>query len=173
MSRISKQIRACVDDPESTGRLYYGEWGSLRPDQRRLIRKLCDECDAFERAADSFYAEIERLTVNMNAFGLTAKNLAEENERLTAQIEHCDACDRIGLTASEHKACIKQARAETITEFHKKYHEKLDFMNSINRPSPSWNTEQVQVVLAACGAIADQVKEEMKKEEGVSVACEC
>ena len=62
-------------------------------------------------------AEIERLTVNMNAFGLTAKNFAEENERLTAQIENCDACDRIGLTASEHKACIKQAQAEAITAF--------------------------------------------------------
>ena len=62
-------------------------------------------------------AEIERLTVKMNAFGLTVKNLAEENERLTAQIEHCDACDRIGLTHSEHKVCIKQARAEAITEF--------------------------------------------------------
>lgn len=73
MIRLSKQIRAYVDDPESTGRLYYGEWGALRPDQRRLIRKLCDECDAFERDADHIAeqyeaklrekdAEIERLT---------------------------------------------------------------------------------------------------------------
>lgn len=55
MSRISKQVRAYVDDPESTGRLHYGEWGILRSDQRRLIRQLCDECDAFERDADKFY----------------------------------------------------------------------------------------------------------------------
>ena len=55
MSRLSKQIRAYVDDPDSTGRLHYGAWGILRPDQRRLIRQLCDECDAFEKDADEFY----------------------------------------------------------------------------------------------------------------------
>ena len=48
------------------------------------------------------------------------KELAKKDaeiERLTAQIEHCDACDRIGLTYSEHIICIKQARAEAIDEF--------------------------------------------------------
>ena len=40
-----------------------------------------------------------------------------EIERLTAQIEHCDACDRIGLTHTEHMYCIKQAKSEAITEF--------------------------------------------------------
>ena len=40
-----------------------------------------------------------------------------EIERLTAQIERCDSCDRIGLTHSEYIVCIKQARSEAITEF--------------------------------------------------------
>ena len=59
MSRLSKQIRAYVDDPESTGKLHYGAWGILRPDQRRLIRQLCDECDAFEKDADKLYSRAE------------------------------------------------------------------------------------------------------------------
>lgn len=50
MSRIADQIRAYVNDPDVSN--HYGEWGILRRDQRRLIRRLCDTCDAFERAAD-------------------------------------------------------------------------------------------------------------------------
>ena len=50
MSRISDQIRAYVDDPDVAER--YGAWGALRPDQRRLIRNLCDTCDMYEKTAD-------------------------------------------------------------------------------------------------------------------------
>lgn len=59
MSSISERIRSYVDDPTTSGN--YGEWGALRPDQRRLIRKLCDICDIYEQAADAKQAEIERL----------------------------------------------------------------------------------------------------------------
>ena len=85
-------------------------------------------------------AEIERLTVNMNAFGLTAKNLAEDNERLTAQIEHCDACDRIGLTHSEHEVCIKQARADAITEFAERL---VTYYNALKSGLVAYHIEQI------------------------------
>ena len=43
-----------------------------------------------------------------------------EVERLQAELEdkqfRCDSCDRIGLTHSEHIACIKQAKAEFARE---------------------------------------------------------
>lgn len=52
MSIISDKIRAYVNDPDVSE--HYGEWGMLRKDQRRLIRKLCDACDGFEKAADYF-----------------------------------------------------------------------------------------------------------------------
>ena len=112
MSRISKQIRAYVDDPESTGRLHYGEWGSLRPDQRRLIRKLCDECDAFERDADHIAeqyeaklrekdAEIERLEEQCNNY----ENAIDEGK------EKCSRC------SSSYHALIDKAYNKALTEF--------------------------------------------------------
>ena len=50
MSRIADKIRAYVNDYSVAK--HYGEWGILRPDQRRLIRELCDTCDMFEKTAD-------------------------------------------------------------------------------------------------------------------------
>ena len=50
MSEIADKIRAYVND--TTVSDHYGNWGILRRDQRILIRKLCDTCDMFERAAD-------------------------------------------------------------------------------------------------------------------------
>lgn len=50
MSEIADKIRAYVND--TTVSDHYGDWGILRRDQRILIRKLCDTCDMFERAAD-------------------------------------------------------------------------------------------------------------------------
>ena len=55
MSRISDQIRACVDDTSVSD--HYGEWGALNPRQRILIRNLCDVCDMYEKQADLAVAE--------------------------------------------------------------------------------------------------------------------
>lgn len=52
MSRIATRIRGYVNGPPVSE--HYGEWGALRPDQRRQIRELCDTCDMFEKAADEF-----------------------------------------------------------------------------------------------------------------------
>lgn len=60
MSRIADRIRAYVNDFDVAE--HYGEWGILRRDQRREIRKLCDTCDAFERAADELSRKQFELT---------------------------------------------------------------------------------------------------------------
>ena len=48
------------------------------------------------------------------------KRLKEDIERLQAELDdkqfHCDSCDRIMLTGAEHRACIKQAKAEFARE---------------------------------------------------------
>lgn len=79
--KLSHRIRGYVDDPESTGRLYYGEWGALRPDQRRMIRQLCDECDAFEKAADQLVEHYETIIREKDA----------EIERLKAELSNNSA----------------------------------------------------------------------------------
>lgn len=57
MSRIATRIRGYVNDPSVSD--HYGEWGALRPDQRRQIRELCDTCDMFEKAADELAKQSE------------------------------------------------------------------------------------------------------------------
>ena len=73
-----------VGDPHKVDRCPYG-------DELARLQKEVAEKDA----------EIERLTVNMNAYGLTAKNLAEEFEDYRADVQ----------------MEIADARAEAITEF--------------------------------------------------------
>jgi hypothetical protein len=72
-------------------------------DERRIgcLETLMNSALALLREKD---AEIERLTINMNAFGLTAKNLAKEFEDYRADVQ----------------MEIADARAEAITEFAKR-----------------------------------------------------
>ena len=72
MSRIADQIRAYVNDHDVSN--HYGEWGILRRDQRRLIRRLCDTCDAFERAAD----ELSRKQFNSSEWISVEERLPDE-----------------------------------------------------------------------------------------------
>ena len=78
-------------------------------------------------------SEVERLTINMNAYGLTAKRLAEENESLEIELENmrrnlgdaregwndaeCEA-ERLrkALDEYEETSGLKQAKAEVARE---------------------------------------------------------
>ena len=55
MSEISSKVRKLVNDYSVSD--HYGEWGILRADQRKTIRKLCSTCDMFEETADKYYKE--------------------------------------------------------------------------------------------------------------------
>ena len=55
MSEISSKVRKFVNDYSVSD--HYGEWGILRADQRKTIRKPCDTCDMFEETADKYYKE--------------------------------------------------------------------------------------------------------------------
>lgn len=48
--------------------------------------RVGDEITRLHKRIDRLKKQNEKLTVNMNAYGLTAKNLAEENERLRAEL---------------------------------------------------------------------------------------
>lgn len=59
MSEISSRVREFVNDYSVSD--HYGIWGSLRPEQRKTTRKLCDICDIFEKTADELYVENKML----------------------------------------------------------------------------------------------------------------
>ena len=80
-------------------------------------------------------AEIERLTINMNAYGLTAKNLANDFADYHADV----------------KRDIAAARAEAITEFAERV--KLEFYLEFDEIIPSIMADKI-----------DQIAQEMKGE---------
>ena len=59
MSEISSKVREFVNDYSVSD--HYGVWGILRADQRKIIRKLCDTCDMFEKTADKLYIKNKKL----------------------------------------------------------------------------------------------------------------
>ena len=87
-------------------------------------------------------AEIERLTVNMNAYGLTAKNLAKEFEDYRADVQ----------------MEIADARAEAITEFAERMKKPITPLVNIS------TKERLDTLMLVLGFI-DQIAEKMKGEE--------
>lgn len=117
MSRISTRIRAYVDDPSVSD--HYGEWGILRADQRRLIRKLCDVCDAFEKTADRLIKENERLKSIVLAFtnevvidgnGYYIKDLSYE--KIAYNAKKCLA----SIKAESYKECLEKIEQRDVSE---------------------------------------------------------
>lgn len=51
MSRLTKMIRDYIKNPKE-GASEYGKWALLNQEQRRLILKLCDEAESYERLLD-------------------------------------------------------------------------------------------------------------------------
>jgi HPt (histidine-containing phosphotransfer) domain-containing protein len=112
--------------------------------------ELCEECGDYDHYTTGYgdaidvienaptadvvpKSEVERLTINMNAYGLTAKRLAEENESLEIELENMrrnlgdaregwnDAeCEverlRKALDEYEETSGLKQAKAEVARE---------------------------------------------------------
>ena len=91
MSRISDRIRSYVDDFDTSE--HYGEWGILRKDQRREIRRLCDTCDAFERAADEFSRELMEMKKIGEPTGEADKPLPMAPKYNVKRGALCPSCD--------------------------------------------------------------------------------
>ena len=92
-------LRLCVDCPMRAEGYFSHSGNACRQALMKNALALLREKDA----------EIERLTVNMNAYGLTAKNLAQEFEDYRADVQ----------------MEIADARAEAITEFAERMEKSL------------------------------------------------
>ena len=57
MSRLSFMIKDFISGPTIENGFNYGMWYLLPRDTKILIRKLCEESEMFEKAADSFARE--------------------------------------------------------------------------------------------------------------------
>ena len=55
-----EKIRKAIECPQLTGTAY-GEWGALRLDQRKLIKRLLDELDRADNYVLRLYNENDRL----------------------------------------------------------------------------------------------------------------
>ena len=101
-----------------------------------LVDGWSKDQDRFEKLCAEKDAEIERLTINMNAYGLTAKNLANDFADYQADV----------------KMDIAAARAEAITEFAERV--KLEFYREFDEIIPSIMADKI-----------DQIAQEMKGEQ--------
>ena len=129
--KLTEQIRKYIECPQF-GNNHYGKWGALPYDQRLLIKKLCDQCDIYEDAADKFAKENELLKsivklehpeigeVKHFGSGLTVildkcvESKAQENVVLKEALKL--ACDFAGLDTDKwSKEFIEQAK-ESIDE---------------------------------------------------------
>ena len=79
-----ENIRKKISCPQF-GDDHYGEWGILNINQRRTIKRMLDFIDGQENYIKSQQAEIERLTINMNAFGLGMKREKERADTTRAE----------------------------------------------------------------------------------------
>jgi len=55
-----EKIRKAIECPQF-GNSHYGEWGSLRLEQRELIRKLLNELDSADNYIQVLYKKIETI----------------------------------------------------------------------------------------------------------------
>ena len=83
-----------------------------------------------EQDIADFSRDVSTIKLFINIVLSQLREKDAEIERLTAQIEHCDACDRIGLTHTEHMYCIKQAKSEAITEFAERLKGRFNVCNN-------------------------------------------
>jgi hypothetical protein len=100
------------------------------------VKKVIEDSLALLREKD---AEIERLTINMNAYGLTAKNLAQEFEDYRADVQ----------------MEIAEARAEAITEFEERLEKSIT-------PRANISSQGMLEAFVWCLVVVRNIAKEMK-----------
>ena len=69
------KIRLAVSSPYDGSALTYGEWGALRPDQRRDILRLLDEFDS----ADAYIKRLFKTTDSVMYYIVNLMNSPEQH----------------------------------------------------------------------------------------------
>ena len=84
-----EKIRKAIECPQF-GNTNYGEWGALRLDQRKYIKRLLDELDGADAYVLQLYKENQQLKEQLNkkyenVGTLTSEILYEENTKLVQE----------------------------------------------------------------------------------------
>ena len=124
-----------VGEPHKVDRCPYGD-ELVKKDS--LIEDYRQELGRARVALNDANAEIERLTINMNAYGLTAKNLAKDFEDYRADV----------------KMEIADARAEAIDEFVRRIKAHFDTYS-----------EDEEAHALYVRSLVDQIAKEMKGDQ--------
>ena len=74
-----EKLRKAIECPQF-GNTNYGEWGALRLDQRKYIKRLLDELDGADAYSLQLYEENKQLKEQLEASEKARKILKEINE---------------------------------------------------------------------------------------------
>lgn len=80
-----EKMRKAVSSPWDGSAISYGEWGALRPEQRRLILRLLDEMDSADKYIKRLYLENEKLKEILKEHAPYFKGIA-----MTKEIDNLD-----------------------------------------------------------------------------------
>lgn len=99
-----EKLRKAIECPQF-GNINYGEYGSLRLDQRKNIKRLLDEMDRADEVIKHQFFEIERLNKRFTAIKDYLKQIREDNKKGTLSSYNlvednitrlCDGLDILG-----------------------------------------------------------------------------
>ena len=134
----------------------------LRHDCYALIKELTqanemlsESYDHLEKTKDELLAERSKLTINMNAYGLTVKNLAEENERLRGCVMSEEQVMDIANEAV--KQCTSIIKDDTVRKMQQRVKEKAKSIYLLSDPP--------KIMLEIREDVLDQIADELIKEE--------
>lgn len=142
--QIVKALEICTDETTEfcTGCPFIENGGCKQSSLLKLALALIRELTE----------ENKKLTINMNAYGLTAKRLAEENEMLRES--ECDFCACTLLDERDNaKAEVAKIKADTVRKMQERLKEHLE------KPEFPWDSFTV------AEEYIEQIAKEMLEEE--------
>lgn len=93
--KLTNMMREKISGPTEENSFHYGDWYLLQNDQKFIIRKICDNCDMFEDAADKFGKENFKLKKELAIYKKVCDKLCNKIYELYRKGygEICDICN--------------------------------------------------------------------------------
>lgn len=134
-----EKIRKAIECPQF-GNTNYGEWGALRLDQRKYIKRLFDDLDGADAYILKLYKENQQLKEQLNkkyenVGTLTSEILYEENTKLVQENqqlkEQLETSEKARIDAIEliNKVINMRKNGYSYEQYKKYLYETLDILD--------------------------------------------